>query len=169
MKTNDIIINFVKENCLLIGLFVLLIIRIVPPEWAGFWKYKNNREIEGKAPKITPLRFIFHSVVDSLISSFLIPILSMFGLKNMVTLVILAVVVINILVQQQISGSVVTLVGIGIVALYLDKLIDTGTSIKLFGGLVSWEKEKRGVDPLDSTQKIEPQKKVRENKEEKVV
>lgn len=158
MLNNDTIINFVKENYLFIGAFILLIARIIPPEWAGFWKYNNNKEIDGRAPRITLLRFIFHSVVDSLLTSFLIPILSMFGLKNMVTFVILAVVVINIFVQQQISGSVVTLVAIGIITLYLDRLIDTGKTIKLFGGLLTWEKEIQR----------ESQKNIGGNKKEKV-
>jgi len=168
MINNDTIINFVKENNLFIGLFVLLIVRIIPPEWAGFWKYNNNKEVDGRAQRITLLRYILHSVVDSCLSSFLIPILSIFGLKNMVTLVILAVVIINVFVQQQISGPVVTLVGIGIITLYLDKLIDTGKSIKLFGGLVNWEKEIQRVGPLNGIHKIGSEKKdSNNNKKEK--
>jgi len=121
--------------------FLIFIPKIVPPEWSGFWKHnKVNEPTSGLAPKITILKFILHNIIDSILSAFLIPILAMFGLKNMVTLVILTVVLFNIIVQKEITAPAVTLVGIGILALYLERLIETGKHIKLFGGLIDWEK-----------------------------
>jgi len=141
MQTNVHIIDFLKQNYLLVIIFLLFIPKIIPPEWCGFWKYnKFNDPSSGLAPKITILKFILNNIVDSILSAFLIPILAIFGLKHMVTLVILVVVFFNIVIQKEISVQAVTLVGIGIITLYLERLIETGKHIKLFGGLIDWEK-----------------------------
>ena len=142
MSTNNIIINFIINNIYLIALFLLFTIRIVPPNWAGFWKYNNNKEKDGNAPKITLLRFILTNLIDSILSSFIIPFLAAFEFKKMVTLIIFIVVIFDIFFRHQISTAAVTLVAIGIITLYLEKLIESGKIIKLFGGLITWEKDK---------------------------
>lgn len=141
MNSNIEIIKFVENNYLILWLMILFLIRIIPPEWAGFWKYNNNKESDGNAPKLTLLHFFLHNAFDSILRAFLIPLLGAFVFKNIVTLVILIVVLFDVFVQHQISAAAVTLVGIGIVSLYLERLIETGKQIKLFGGLLSWEKD----------------------------
>jgi len=140
MSTNRLIIEFVINNYILIGLLLLFIVKIVSPEWAGFWKFNNNKESDGLAPKITLLKLILHNFFDSVLSAFLIPLLAMFEFKKMVTFVIFVVVVFDVFIRHQISGGTVTLTGIGIVALYLERLIETGEELKFLGGLFSWKK-----------------------------
>lgn len=142
MDTNSVIITFILKNILLVLLLVVSILRVIPPEWAGFWKFNNNKEKDGRAPRITIINFVLTSLFDSVIRAFFIPLIATFGLKNMVTLIIFLVVVFDIFISNQITTQSVTLVAIGIVALYLDRLVETGKKIVFFGGLLRWEKDK---------------------------
>ena len=141
METNILIINFVKDNIILLVLSVASIINIVPPEWAGLFKYNNNDSQQGKAKKITLLHLLLQGVMDGVIRGILIPAVISFGMKNIITLIIFVVISFDLFARHYISGQAVTLVGVGILALYLERLIETGKSIKLFG-LLSWEKDK---------------------------
>lgn len=141
MDTNSLIIDFVKNNYLAIILILFSILKIVPPEWAGFWKYVNNKESEGKAVRITLLNLLLTNFLDSVIRSFFIPLLAAFGLKNMITLIIFLVVGFDIFFRGQTSTQAVTLVAVGIIALYLDILVETGKKITFFGGLLRWERK----------------------------
>lgn len=140
MNTNRLIFEFFLNNWVLVVVLLLFIIKMVPPEWAGFWKFKYDKDPEGLAPKITLLKFLLHNTFDSILSAFLIPLLAMFEFKKMVTFVIFVVIVFDVFVRHQISGGTITLAGIGIVALYLERLIETGDEIKFLGGLFSWKK-----------------------------
>lgn len=142
IETNKEIIGFLINNIVLILLLIISILRIVPPDWAGFWKFNNNKEADGIAPRITVVNFILTSLFDSIIRAFFIPLIATFGLKNMVTLIIFLVVAFDIFFRNEITTQSVTLIAIGIVALYLDKLVETGKRITLFGGLLRWEKDK---------------------------
>lgn len=153
ISTNSEVIIFLEKNIILIVLLVISILKIVPPEWAGFWKFTNNKESDGKAPRITILNLVLVNFFDSIVRSFFIPLLAAFGLKNMVTLVILIVVVFDIFFRNQISTAAVTLTSVGIIALYLESLIETGKHIKLFGGLLTWEKEDSKITPFVETLK----------------
>ncbi|RJR16270.1 hypothetical protein C4579_00335 [Candidatus Microgenomates bacterium] len=143
MQTNWLVIDFVINNFLLLIIILISILKILPPEWAGFWKYNNNKESDGLAPKISILHFVFHNLVDSVIRIFVINLLTAFNFKNMVTFLIFTIVIFDVFISHKISGTGVTLIGIGIIALYLDRLIDIGEHIKLFGGLLTWDKEKK--------------------------
>ena len=143
MQGNIAVIDFIKNNYLLLGLLILLILKIIPPEWAGFFKYNDNDKAKGKAPRITFLRLLLSNLTESVFIGFLLPILSGFGLKNTATLVIFIVVVFDIFSNHQISGGTITLIAIGVIALYLDRLIETGKELKLFGALLSWKKDEQ--------------------------
>ncbi len=132
IATNIKVLIFLANNIILILLFAVSILRIVPPEWAGFWKF-NNKETDGRAPRITVLQFILTSFLDSVVRGFILPLIAAFGLQKMVTLIIFLVVAFEIFFRHEISSEAVALIAIGIIALYLDRLIDTGKSIILFG------------------------------------
>jgi len=140
MDSNRLIIEFITNNWILILLFSFTITKVIPPEWAGFWKFNNNIKSDGLSPRITLLKLVLHNFFDSVLSAFLIPLLAMFEFKKMVTFVTFVVVVFDVFIRHQISGGTVTLTGIGIVTLYLDRLIETGDEIKFLGGLFSWKK-----------------------------
>lgn len=139
MNTNILVISFIKNNILLLAIFLLLIVKVIPPEWSGFNKYIDNVN-KIKANKINLLKFILDGVIDGIISPIFLHTHTMLGFKNTVTILIFFAVGFDVFVSNQISGSVVALIGIGIIALYLEKLIETGKNIKLFGGLLDWEK-----------------------------
>src|SRR5258708_18113241 len=61
ISTNIAIVNFLINNIVLILLLAISILRVVPPEWAGFWKFNNNKESDGRAPRITIINFILTS------------------------------------------------------------------------------------------------------------
>lgn len=67
----------------------------------------------------------------------------MFEFKKTVTVIIFSVGMFDIFINHQISTKLITLISIGILALYLEKLIETGKNIKLFGGMMSWEKDEK--------------------------
>ncbi len=140
MDANKLVLDLILNNWILVLLFLFSIVKIIPPEWAGFWKYNNNKESDGLAPKITLLKLILHNFFDSVLSAFLIPLLAMFEFQKMVTFVIFVVVVFDVFIRHQISGGTVTLTSIGIIALYLERLIETGDEIKFLGGLFFWKK-----------------------------
>ena len=141
LETNSLIVAFLTGNFFSLAILLASLIKVIPPEWAGFWKYNNNNSAEGKAQKITALNWLLHMIFASLVQSFFIPLIAAFGLKNMVTLVILMVVGFDIFSRKQVSTASVTLTAIGIIALYLDRLVETGKTIKLFGGLLLWERK----------------------------
>ncbi len=141
MNTNLTILEFFQNNWILLCILIVLILNLVPPEWAGYWKYVNNDPAFGKAKKITILRFLLHGFVESIVSTFLVNIVSMFEFKKTVTVLIFFVVMFDVFINHEISTKVITLISIGILALYLEKLIETGKNIKLFGNLISWEKD----------------------------
>jgi uncharacterized membrane protein len=64
----------------------------------------------------------------------------LFEFRKLITIIILAVVAFDIFSNHQISGGAITLVSIGILVLYLERLIETGKHIKLFGPLLTWDK-----------------------------
>ena len=143
IDTNQLIIPFIQNNSLIIFfiLFLLSLIKVIPPEWCGFWKYVDKDEKKGLTSKVTILNWMLHMIIDSLIRSFVLSLLSAFGLKNMITLIIFIVTSFDVVVNQQISPQSVVLVGIEIITLYLDKLVNTGSKISLFGSLLKWEKK----------------------------
>jgi len=143
MQTNQLVIDFLINNFLLLIIILVSILKIIPPEWAGFWKYNNNKESDGLASKISILHFVSHNLVDSLVRIFVINLLTAFNFNNMVTFLIFIIVVFDVFISHKISGAGVTLIGIGIIALYLGRLIETGEHIKLFGGLLTWDKDKK--------------------------
>ncbi|HAS34160.1 hypothetical protein A3J91_03175 [Candidatus Peribacteria bacterium RIFOXYC2_FULL_58_10] len=58
----------------------------------------------------------------------------------MIPFIIFAVVIFDIFVKSQISNQAVTLIAIGIIALYLDELVKTGKKISFFG-VITWERK----------------------------
>lgn len=142
IDTNKAIINFVINNYLLIIVLLVSILRVIPPEWAGFWKHKDDDASKDRALRITILNFVFTNLFDSVVRAFFIPLLATIGLKSTVTLVILMVVCFDIFVRKLISGPAVTLVCVGIIALYLENLIENGHALKLFGGFLSWDRKR---------------------------
>lgn len=143
LSTNSQIVSFASNHYLAVALLVVSILKIVPPNWVGFWKYNDNNPTKGRAPFITPLTFLLTALFDSVIRSFFLPLLATFNLRNMVSLVIFLVVIFDIFFLREISAPVVTLVGIGIVTLYLETLVEKGKSISLFG-LIKWERNDSG-------------------------
>jgi hypothetical protein len=143
MYTNSYLIDFFRNNSILLVLLLLSAIHIIPQEWAGYWKYNNNRKEDGRAPRMTILHWLLTSLLNSIINAFIVPLIAAFGLDKMVTLIIFAVVGFDIFSGHEISSASVILTVVGIIALYLDRLVDTGKIITMFGGLLHWEKDDR--------------------------
>lgn len=129
MQTNTLIIDFLNNNYLLLGLFLIVCVpKIIPIGW------------NDSGQKITILQLIIQNLIVSIIIPFLSQLLASFSFQKSVTIVIFIMVAFDIFFLRQISGHIITLVAIGIIALYLERLIETGKSLKLFG-LILWEKD----------------------------
>ena len=80
-----------------------------------------------------------HNLLESIIQS-LFPVFTGLGLKNVVSLVVFAVVAIDLVVRKQVSNQAVTLIVIGIISLYLDTLVQTGEEITFFH-IFKWKRK----------------------------
>lgn len=143
INSNGLLINFIVNNYLLILLSILLVAKIVPPEWSGYWKYNNNRQADGKAKKINILKFLIDGLLDGIVSPIWVHLSAIFSFEKVVAILIFVLVLFAVFVMNQISGTVVTLISVAILSLYLERLIETGKTIKLFGGLINWERKDR--------------------------
>jgi len=135
------IFNLIKTYWIFLLLITVSLLRVIPPEWAGFWKYNNNKQADGVAPKITILRLICHNLVDGIVGGVLISFLALFNFKQLVTLLIFLGVGFDLFLNHQISPTAVTLIAIGVIVLYLDKLIETGKHIEFLKGFFIWDKD----------------------------
>lgn len=142
LDTNKIVLSFIQNNSIviLLVLFLFSLLSVIPPEWCGFWKFNNNDEKQGRASRVTILNWMLNMIIDSLIRSFVLSPISAFGLKNMVTMIIFIVTGFDIFNSHQVSSASVVLISIGIIVLYLDKLVETGKEISIFGRLLHWKK-----------------------------
>ncbi len=139
--SNAWLLDFVLNNYVGLLLFVLLTIKVVPPEWAGYWKYNNNSQAEGPAKRMSALGFLLEGLLDSILPRIWVHLSVIFDFSKTVTILIFCLVIFALFVTHQVSGTILTLVSIGIISLYLERLIETGKSIKLFGGAISWERK----------------------------
>src|SRR6266487_1869890 len=163
MNTNIQIVQFYLNNYLFLWLVVVLLLPIIPPEWAGYWKYNHNNPTEDRAKKITLLRFILHFLIDSIFVEILLNGMATFQFKQAITFIIFLVMFFDIFFRHQISREAITLVSVGILALYLERLIERGKHIKLFWGLLDWYKDDQGnqtstqsVPPAQTPQPLQP-------------
>lgn len=135
MLTNDFAIGFFHSHWIFVSLFLFSVLKVFPNIW-----FKSEEFIAAtKEKRVSLLTFILDSFFDSL-SRASFSLLAILGLRATVTLIIFVVVIFDIVVKKEISSQAVSLFGIGIVALYLDRLIETGKKISFFG-MVAWERK----------------------------
>src|SRR5258708_1142963 len=123
METNIFLFNFIKSNFLVMALVGVLLLRIVPPELAGFWKYIDGDEKKGIAPKITLLQLILHNLFQGLFAGTLLSVLGLFQIRTTITFLIFVVIGFDLIFRHGISNGAVAFASIGILALYLERLI----------------------------------------------
>ncbi|MFA5799350.1 MAG: hypothetical protein WC840_00135 [Candidatus Peribacteraceae bacterium] len=135
MISNDALIWFFQNNWIFVLLFLISLIKAIPHKWL-----KSEEFVKAsKESRVTLLTFVLESFFDSL-SRASFSLLAVLGLQATVTLIIFVVVIFDIVVKREISTQAVSLFGIGIVALYLNRLIETGKKISFFG-MVAWERK----------------------------
>jgi hypothetical protein len=161
MDTNFIVFEFVKNNYILILLILLFLAPVIPPEYAGYWKYNLNNKALGRAKRISLLRYILHFLIDSVFVEILVNGMTTFQFKPAITFIIFLVMGFDIFFRHQISQQAITLVSIGIVVLYLERLIEIGKHIKLFWGLLEWRKD-------DDVQLVTPNLQPNQTEEQKL-
>ena len=139
INSNVAIGLFLRDNWALIAAVCLLIIgstwKVVPYKWCFSVSDDEPRQ------NFTPIHFVINNALTTFVQPFIIHFLTAFGLKNMVSLLIFVVVVFDVFVRHQISTQAVAMITVGIIALYMDKLVDTGKTIKFLGGLFAWERK----------------------------
>src|SRR6185503_15570902 len=101
MDTNFIILEFVKNNYILILLAILFLVPVIPPEYAGYWKYNLNNKALGRAKRISLFRYILHFLIDSVFVEILVNGMTTFQFKSAITFIIFLVMGFDIFFRHQ--------------------------------------------------------------------
>lgn len=137
MSTNSMVLNFVSNNVVLIVLGVVLLLPIIPPRWIGmrdtYFDLFYKKELPSQ--KYSILRVIIHSLLSP-ITEFLV----VWSLRGTISIVIFAVIGADLFFRKKLSSEAVTLVSVGIIALYLEQLIEKAKKITIWK-LFEWEKK----------------------------
>jgi hypothetical protein len=137
VNTNLMILGFMANNIVLILFSLLLLLPIIPPHWIGLQDTYFNTFYKKEMPVQK------YSILKVLINSLLSPItefLVIWSLKGTVSVVIFVVIGTDLLLRKQLSREAVALVSVGIIALYLEQLIEKAKKISIWK-IIEWEKE----------------------------
>jgi len=134
-------------NWISILLFIFVIIPFFPPEWFNYSpKFYINDPLEPgtyqKSQRISILHALIKLVIKSLsvfVYDITLPFQVIMHYKEAIILIVFLVVGFDIFYRHQISREAITLVSIGIFALYLERLIEQGKKINGFFNLFNWE------------------------------
>ena len=135
--TNSEIINFWNEHWIFICIIIVSVIKFIPAEWIGL-----NKMVGTTDPK-RHFVSLFQIIVGGLFEAIARSSMNLsiaFGLGNVVTFLIFAVVIFDIAVRKEISTQAVSLISIGVLALYLDELVKEGKEMSFFG-LATWKRK----------------------------
>jgi len=126
--------NFIIGKWDIIVLVILLLIPVIKPTWIGQDKtFIDNKNQERDSKKLSVLSALINLAIYPLIN-----ITTFLSLKGTISLVIFLVIAVDLIYRKQLSREAVILVSIGIVALYLEQLIERGRKIS-FLKLIDWE------------------------------
>ncbi len=151
---NALLISFLMNNWVPLGLGLLSILPLFPPEWFGKMKHiyiteqkppESNDPPTGEyrnAMKVSPVEALIVMVTPiygQIVQTVFIPLQILMKYKEAIVTVIFLVVGFDIFYRKELSQESITLVSIGILALYLDQLIDKGKKLSGLFGLFHWE------------------------------
>ena len=148
----EFIIEYWADILITLPLVILSVIPIIPPTWAGFHKtYFNsfyNQEMKQK-------NMNFYELIVHLFSHVIVtgPALSL-GFRGTVTLILFTILGADLHLNHQITNNAVILSIVGILALYLEKLIDTASELTLWK-IFTW-KSKNNQNPVITPIPITP-------------
>jgi len=126
--------NFITEKWDLIVLAIALLIPIIPPTWIGQDKtFYDNKNQEQNSKKLSVLSAFINLAILPLVN-----ITAFLSLRGTVSLIIFLVIAVDLIYRKQLSREAVILVSIGIVALYLEQLIEKGKEFSFFG-IIRWK------------------------------
>jgi len=127
--------GFLHDNWLVLVLSILFIIPFISPRYLGLSDTYFDTNLKRNMPSQK------YSILRALIYSILSPVqelLVIWGLRGTVSIIVFAVVGVDLYFRKQLSGDAMNLVSIGIVALYLEQLIDKAKKITVWK-LFDWE------------------------------
>lgn len=125
----DFVINYWADILIVVPIFALALLPIIPPTFAGlnktYFDYYSGKEKDQK-------KLNFFELVIQLISHLVVtgPVLSI-GFRGTVTLILFLILGADLFLNRRITDNAVTLSIVGIVALYLEKIIDTADEISI--------------------------------------
>ena len=123
------LLNFLTLYWYAIVFLLILIYPLIPLRWLGlretYYDFYYKKEIP--AQKYSILRAIIHALLTPLQEVIVI-----WGLRGTVSIVIFVVIGIDLFFKKQLSKEAVTLVSIGILALYLEQLILNAKKITIW-------------------------------------
>ncbi len=131
-------------------LYFLIVLPVLPPFFAGlqseYIDVNTGQNIKQK--KVSLIESIPHLLIKTLTFPFIITI----PIRGAVTIVLLAALAADLFLNKQITNNGVTLVTVGIVALYLEKVLDTAEEISLWK-VFTWKARKPTLN-IPLTEKI---------------
>lgn len=125
----DFILSHTSDIIVSIILFFLVTAKIFPPHWVGGDKqYIDRNDQVVRNPKMS----IIDAVTNFLFFSMLRNLIVVIGLKGSITLVMFAVIIVELVATSTISTNAVIVASIGILALYLETMVEKAKRIKFF-------------------------------------
>ncbi len=136
---NKWFIDFFKQNWLLLVLFL----PIIPPKWLGYAsQYFNtveNKLIPARKSSIAAAFIMMFVDAVSQFTNIFVNLASLLTLRTATTVIIFIAIGFDIFFRKQISREAITLISIGVIALYLEQLIEKAKKIVLFWKILEWE------------------------------
>ncbi len=131
------IVRALFENWQPFLLLVVILVPIIPPQWLGLRPtyFDTNLKKDFPAEKYSILRAFVHSLLSPLQE-----LIIYWGFRGTVSIVIFVAIGVDLFYRKQLSREAVTLAGIGILALYLEQLIDKAKKISIWK-IFEWERK----------------------------
>ncbi len=147
INTNVVLVTFFQQNWLLLIMLIASIIPIFPPQWFNYTTryYIGDLYQPGAYQRRQKVSFLHALVklaiqpISALIFDLMAPLQVLMKYKEVIIIMIFLVVGFDVFYRKQISREAITLVSIGILALYFEQLIEKGKKIDGFFHLISWE------------------------------
>jgi hypothetical protein len=116
--------------------WIILVCVLLYPFIQPNWIQQNDSYWDNLSNQWRPVNKF--SILQAFINLAVMPLTVFLSLRGTVSLVIFLVIAIDLIYRKQLSREAVILVSIGIVALYLEQLIEKGEEFSFFG-ILRWK------------------------------
>lgn len=130
--------SFIQVHWLSVSVFIVSILPIVKPGWVGqqatYFNQQTNREVPALRQSI--LAVLLFNLSDAIIRTFQ-PLIVSLQLRGTMTLLIFVALGTDLYFRHQLSAEAVSVVLVGLIALYFEGMLATAKKIQLW--VLRWE------------------------------